>query len=40
MNFSAVFFLNGGEGKGKRGERGVIGLGCGGRNRLYQREDL
>jgi hypothetical protein len=33
-------FLNGGEGKGKRGERGVIGLGCGGRNRLYQREDL
>jgi hypothetical protein len=40
MNFLAGVFLNGGEGKGKRGERGEIGLGCGGRNGLYQREDL
>lgn len=31
MNFSVGVFLCGGEGRGKRGERGEIGAGCGGR---------
>lgn len=40
LGWLEVFLSFGGEGKGKRGVRGVIGLGSGGRNRLNQEGDL